>query len=366
MAHVNKQMISLFLSAECNLNCGYCYVPKGGNIAASHRRINVNFAKKAIEDYFNQTQNYYIRFFGAGEPTMAYAEMKAIYDYAYKLSNGRLKAELQTNGFFNNEVADWVEKNIDVLWISFDGLPELQDIQRPTIDMSNSSGRVLENIYRFANCTKMQFGVRVTVSNQNFYRQTEILKYLKSIGVKYVCGSPCYISTVNDSFSKPAILEFAEHFVKAYYYAQENDMFYQTHLMVNFDKETYAYCRACIPSPHVTTDGYVTCCDWALFGEQYLPGPLQQLVYGKYDSENDIIIYDKERINYIKKRNVEFLGENSCKGCTALRNCAGGCIGKTIVISNNIYTPSEEWCLATKYLFEHLPVNQGDFPCYHS
>jgi radical SAM protein with 4Fe4S-binding SPASM domain len=366
MGHFRKQMITLLTSAECGLNCEYCYVPKMKNIKNEHKKINVDFACIAIKDYFEQTNNYYIRFFGAGEPTVAFNEMKAIHKYASKLAGMDVKTELQTNGYFNDKVAHWIDEHCDIVWISFDGLPELNDKQRPTISGKSSSDVIIGNIKRFVKNINMQFGVRVTITNGNFEKQIEILEYLHSLGVKYVCGSPSYSSTANESILHPRILEFSEYFVDAYYYALKLGMFYQTHLIVNFDEIVTAYCRACAPSPHVTTDGYISCCDWALFGAEYLPGPLQKLFYGKYNYEQRIINYDEKRLKEIQNRCVETLEKGSCSGCSTLKHCAGGCICKTIVISDDLYTPSEEWCLATKFLFEKLPINQGLYPCFHS
>jgi radical SAM protein with 4Fe4S-binding SPASM domain len=212
----------------------------------------------------------------------------------------------------------------------------------------------------------MQLGVRVTITTNCFERQIEIIEYLHSIGVKYVCGSPSYSSTANEKVPVPMMLEFAEHFVDAYYHALELEMFYQTHLIVNFDEQVQSYCRACAPSPHVTTDGFISCCDWALLGPEYLPGPLEKLIYGKYERDIHKIIYDEDKIKEIQNRNITNLGKGACKDCVALQHCAGGCIGKTIVISNDLYTPSKEWCLAAKFLINKLPINRGRFPCFHS
>jgi radical SAM protein with 4Fe4S-binding SPASM domain len=365
MAHFRKQMITLLSSAICDLGCEYCYVPQM-NIKEEHKKIDVDFACVAINDYFQQTQNHYIRFFGAGEPTKAFAEMKAIKTYAYKLANGELKTELQTNGYFDDSTADWINMNVNIVWVSFDGLPELQNKQRPLLGGGNSSDVVISNIRKFASNDSIQFGVRVTITNDNFSRQIEIIDYLKSLGVKYICGSPSYSSSANESVSSPQMLEFSKHFAEAYYYAKEYGIFYQTHLMVNFDEEVDVYCRACLPSPHITTDGFVTCCDWALLGSEYLSGSLEKLIYGVYNPVTKSIEYNYERIRGIQRRCVSNLEQGACKDCVALRHCAGGCIGKTIVISNDLYTPSEEWCLATKYLFERLPVKQEKHLCFHS
>jgi radical SAM protein with 4Fe4S-binding SPASM domain len=192
-----------------------------------------------------------------------------------------------------------------------------------------------------------------------------MLDYFKKIGVRYVCAAPTYYSTVSPETRTPSLMKFCTHFVDAFYHALKNDMFYMTHLMVNFDEIVDNYCRACTPCPHLTTDGYVSCCDWASFGPKYLPGPLQDLIYGYFDKEAGEIVIDKEKVERIKRRNI-YQELNKCKNCIARHHCAGGCLGKMVAATGNIYDITDEWCEAVKYLFQKLPVNKGMFPIHHS
>ena len=82
MPHVNKEMISFFLTTKCNLRCRYCY-------NSQKRRDNpiqtldLDFAKAGIDYFFDNFQSRHIRFYGPGEPTQAFFLMKEIRDYAY-------------------------------------------------------------------------------------------------------------------------------------------------------------------------------------------------------------------------------------------------------------------------------------------
>jgi len=74
-----------------------------------------------------------IRFFAAGEPTVGFKRMTEIVEEGRKPVGDKLQVELQTNGFFNGTIADWVDQNVNILWISCDGPPTLQDVQRPAV-----------------------------------------------------------------------------------------------------------------------------------------------------------------------------------------------------------------------------------------
>lgn len=364
MGFWRKQQISFFLTSKCNLACYYCYIPKI-EVNPEHKFINVDFAREGLSDFFATSPSRIIRFFSAGEPTQAFAQMVEITEVAHQMAGSALRIELETNGYFDGEVADWIENNVDILWISCDGPPEIQDAQRPTCDNQPSSGIVLENVTRYAKCNRMQFGIRATVAEENLDKQTNLIEYFHSIGVKYVAASPTYHSKVNPQIKTPSLVDFAKHFVPAFFRAKELGMFYQTLLIVNFDEEVDIYCQACEPCPRLTTDGFVSCCDWASFGPRYLPGPLQECIYGHFDEQTGRIVYDQKKIERIRQRNVSYLEQNACKGCKALRHCAGGCVGKMMAETNSLYQATSEWCAAISYLFDKMPVNQGLFPYLH-
>ena len=353
------------MTSKCNLSCYYCYIPKL-KVDPGDEVIDINFAEAGLRDFFRVNPSRLIRFFSPGEPTEAFARMVDIWRLAQKIAGSELRTELETNGYFTGELAEWVENNVDILWISCDGPPEIQDKQRPTLDNQHSSDVVLENVRRYSRCGHMQFGVRATIADENLERQTELIEYFHSLGVKYVSASPTYHSKVNPTIETPSLAKFAKSFVPAFYRAIELGMFYQTLLMVNFDEEVNVYCQASIPTPRLTTDGYVSSCDWAAFGSRkYLDNKLQELIYGYYDKRKCRIVYDLKKIERIRLRNTSYLGQSVCKGCKALQHCAGGCVGKMMSETDDLYQPTKDWCAAVGYLLERLPVNQGLFPYLH-
>lgn len=358
MGFWRKQQISFFLTTKCNLACYYCYIPKM-KINPEDQLIDINFARAGLRDFFATNPSRTIRFFSAGEPAMAFTQIIGIAKLARQIVGPALRIELETNGYFSREVADWIENNVDILWISCDGPPEIQDSQRPTCNNQPSSGVVLENVRRYAKCSNMQFGVRATIGAENLDQQTKLIEYFHSLGVKYVAASPTYHSKVNPRIKTPSLVEFAKHFVPAFYRARELGMFYQTLLIVNFDEEVDIYCQACKPCPRLTIDGFVSCCDWACFGPKYLPGSLQECVYGYFDKTTGRIIYNQAKIKRIQQRNISYLGQNNCRGCKALRHCAGGCVGKMMAETNELYKTTDDWCAVLLYLFDKLPVNGG-------
>ncbi len=369
MGHWRKQMISFFVTSRCNLACTYCYMPKlDERVDPSDKVIDVRFAQKGMEDFFAWSTSRRIRFFSAGEPTMEFEILREIYAAALSLAGDELEVEIQTNGYFGDEVAQWIAQHCDTIWISIDGCPAVQDVQRPTIDGHGSARLVLSNLCWLLGEAKGTVGVRATVLPSGFHKQKDMIDYWHSLGVRYVCGAPSYNSDVNEAIERPRLIDFARHFAEAHRHAAELGIFYQTHLMVNFDEAVPAYCRSCTtpPCPHLTTDGYVSCCDWASFGARYLPGPLQQCIYGKWDNRKGEIVYWPDRQERIEDRSTTKLANSACKGCSIVEHCAGGCIGKVMANSGDLHRIDPNWCAAVKYLAEEVGTVNRLFPIYHS
>lgn len=368
MAHVRKQMISFFMTTKCNLNCVYCYTPKYKDIKKEHQSIDVKFAKKGIDDFFRDNASRYIRFYGIGEPTLEFDKMKEIRDYAYSKAGDTLFVELQTNGCFSEKVRDWIAENVNVLWVSCDGMPEIQDRLRPFVNGRGTSDIVAENISYLCQNSSVQVGIRATLTADMIKRQTELIDYMMSLGVRYINVLPAFAPEEgsNSKIFSWEPLDFAENFYKAHLYAKSKGIWYNTMCIVNFDEPTRHACRSCTPCPHITTDGYVSCCDFTQLGYEYISSPLSQLIYGKYDEEADLIIYDEEAVHRIRSRCAENLSKSTCKDCKYVYNCAGGCMGQVVNETGDIMGKCEDNCKIVQYLGERMEMNKGLHPAFHS
>ena len=133
LSHYKKEMLSIFLTTECNLNCDYCFTNKYSD-NHKNQTIDLEFVKKGIDEYFSTEFIRHVRFFGAGEPTVKLDLMKKIRAYSIEKGGETVTFEIQTNGAFNDSTARWLSQNIDIIWISCDGTPEMQDLHRLCLD----------------------------------------------------------------------------------------------------------------------------------------------------------------------------------------------------------------------------------------
>jgi radical SAM protein with 4Fe4S-binding SPASM domain len=349
MAHIRKDMISFFLTTRCNLNCRYCYTNKTKH---KHQTLALDFAKVGIDDYFRENTSRHIRFFGAGEPTVELKLMKAIRDYAAQTAGSQLVVETQTNGVFRMPTTEWLAENLDIIWVSSDGLPETQDFYRRALTGKPTSRIVEKNVRFLTTHGRGMVGIRATITSRNVLSQREMLKYFGDLGVRAVWSDPVFPAIgKNEAYDSPDLMEYAREFVIAEEFARNNKIFYGSILTCNFDENTTQHCRACLPVPHLTTDGYVSACDMALFGEDR--GPMSVFIYGRWMKGDNKIEYDQAKIRILRSRSIENIA--ACHNCEVRYRCGGYCLGEVVNETGSLFGRKNYVCDAIQYLWWNLP-----------
>lgn len=369
MGHARKQLISIYVVAKCNLRCRYCALSAGDmEVLPKYQVIDMGFVKRGITDFFRDYPSRGVRFYGAGEPTMEMPIIIQTVEFVNSLNENNTYFELQTNGFFSQTSAEWIEKNLNFIWISFDGLPEFQNRNRPLINGRDSADVVVRNIDYFGKSDKIEIGVRVTLTPDMIDHQKEIIKYLDSMSIKYISVERAFTSVNQSRYIAEKVdpVYFAQKYLEAFEYAKTKNIFYNHFNMVNFDEKVRFFCRSCVPYPHLTTDGFVSACDMAQYGrEEYLHYSIPELIYGQYIKEEDRIIYDEDKIFRIRQKNADYMSQTECKDCPIVYNCAGGCLGQSFNETGKIRGKTDWDCIVTKYLASRMPLNEGLYPVLH-
>jgi uncharacterized protein len=142
--------------------------------------LSFEIAKAGINFFFSGNVSRHIRFYGPGEPTQEIELMKRIVDYAGSIAGDKLVVELQTNGVFAHRDRDWLLNSINIMWISFDGEPDIHDAQRHFPDGSSTSPYIEKNIQWLMTQKRNQnfmVGARVTITDKNIERQKSMVDY---------------------------------------------------------------------------------------------------------------------------------------------------------------------------------------------
>ena len=372
MPHCNKRMISFFLTTKCNLCCRYCYNAKERNVIPE-QTLPIKIAKAGIDWYFSANESRHIRFYGPGEPTQEFGELIEITEYAKNHPNrGKdVTAEIQTNGIFLSDVRDWILDNINIVWMSFDGMPDVQNYYRPLnpkyTDLfgGKTSADVLESNVRWLIENKRErnimVGARVTITNTNATKQREMVDYFLSLGIHYVWTNPLFYSVgripVRFDIQKQQAYHFdmdayLTNYLDAYYYAKDKGVFWGSFLTINFDGESEYHCRCCTPlnAPHLTPDGYISACDMVVLGSE--PYHMSPFIVGKWDSITQSFDIDYEKVTALNERKSTSIAH--CKHCPAKLHCGGYCLGETVNETGKLDGQNLIKCAAVRYLYTQL------------
>lgn len=372
MPHCNKKMLSFFLTTKCNLCCRYCYNAKERN-AIEEQTIPLDVAFAAVDWYFETNESRHIRFYGPGEPTQEFEKMKQITEYAKNHPNGgnRVTVEIQTNGVFTEEIRNWVLENMNIVWMSFDGMKDVQNYNRPlnpkynSVFNGKSSADVLEENVRWLNAKKgernLMVGARVTITDKNITKQREMVEYFYNLGIRYVWTNPLFYSVGkipvcedevkrnNYSFDMDA---YIDNYLDAYHYAKSKGLFWGSFLTINFDGESAYHCRCCTPqnAPHITPDGYVSACDMVLSGQHAYH--MDVFVVGKWDEKTRTFLWDNEKIKNLNNRKSTSIPH--CLKCPAQLHCGGYCLGECLNETGLLTGEITSRCSAIRKLFSAI------------
>lgn len=354
MAHYNKKFLTCLMTTTCNMRCKYCIT---SSMDRQNMNIDTEFVRVAMDDYFERTRNFKVRFYSVGEPTQNIEGIKEVHGIARELGGSGVYFEMLTNGCFDDGVADWIGDNIHRVWVSYDGPRDVCDQIRVTPDDKPGTEKILQAVDKLKDKTSV--GIGLTVSKLNLYRQVEVIEEIHDMGMDCVISKAVLDpvgSKVDDIYSVD-IMDYAGEFIKAWRRGREIGVHYTNDLVFNFDGHSSYYCRACDPTPHLTPDGYVSSCDRAFSGDT----PIQDLIYGKWDAASGSIEYYPEKIERLRSRRVENMED--CRDCEIRNQCCGHCLGTTHQWTGDIFKPIKEYCPAIKYLYSEMSkdMEPGEF-----
>jgi len=323
--------LALFLTSECNLRCVYCYANSG----ETQKTLDFEFAKAAMDSIREKSEHLKIIFHGGGEPTLKFKLMKETLEYANEIGFNTLTA-LQTNGVFSNEVRDWIVKNIDVISISCDGPPSIQDVQRPLKNGGKSSPILEKNIRHFIKNSK-NVQLLATISKFSVSKQADILDYFYRLGIKKAKFAPIFqmgrclscpvpysatpnlkslITTSLKSMDLAAAYNINLTFPILFTTPTNNGKLDELTAQGNFMK----HCGKSGKATLLTPDNFVSSCYYAPSADS----DRKELLFGYFDKKNKKMIIDNKKLNSLRVRSAK--NAAACQNCFMKSNCEGSCI----------------------------------------
>lgn len=343
--------VTLFPSNGCNLRCRYCYA------AAEEVKetMNVEVGKAAIDFVAanaekNGQPGFSLGFHGNGEPFTASKKVAELCRYAQAVAQEKdlaLTTSVATNGVMNADQQDFLLANFSNANISFDGLPELQDRQRPFADGSGSSAQVDETLRRL-DASGREYGIRSTLTAQTVDRLPDIVDYVKEHypNCKQLHIEPAWESGRCVDTGEQTPLEDA--FIAAFIEGTRrigNDGMSLVFSGARQDLVANSFCAVNSGGFTITVDGKVTACyEVCTEGDERH----RRYYYGEYDPGQKTFVFDEEKMAELSRLKVENMPY--CNDCFCRWHCAGDCVAKVLGLKDPADHAGSPRCKITRAL----------------
>lgn len=347
--HWNKKSVvkalCLHIAHDCNLRCKYCFADTG-EFHGKRSMMSAEVGKKAIDFVIANSgsrKNIEIDYFG-GEPLMNFGVVKEITEYAKEqgeIHGKNFRFTITTNGILlNDEVKEYVNKNMSNVVLSLDGRKETNDRMRYRVDGSGSYNSIVPKFIDLAESRNQDnYYVRGTFTSQNLHFSEDVL-HMADLGFKQTSVEPVVAPETEDyALTKEHIpVVFAEYEKLAEEYVKrrkEGKAFNFFHFMVDLDQgpcviKRLSGCGSGHEYLAVTPDGDIYPCHQFVGNEDFKMGTV-------FDGSLDEDI----RLNF-EKSNV--YTKEKCRDCFAKFYCSGGCPANAYNFNKDINKPYDLAC----------------------
>lgn len=320
----NELTLVLSLTERCNCRCRYCFLD--ANIIGKVMTIELlrDSIDKAVELANGRTIN--LSAFG-GEPGTEEKLLIEMVNYSKKIKNQKFKYSITTNGIFNENVLRLLMNNKFNISFSMDGIPDVQNFQRPLANGGNSYEVVEKNLMVLAN-NKIDLKVRCTVTEFSVSKMTKTVEWLSKLGIKKIHFEPVTPGgrgcNENALLQPPTAKSFSENLVKSIKLGSKLGVDIICFPYMNMMIAPIIFCDGNINNRLVVSpEGILSTCVEVQKKEHEL---FSYLGLGEYNFNDR-----KFNINYNErrgaKRGCEALRESKkvCKVCPLKFFCGGGC-----------------------------------------
>ena len=329
--------LCLHIAHDCNLACRYCFAEEG-EYHGRRAIMSYEVGKKALDflvaNSGNRT-NLEVDFFG-GEPLMNWEVVKQLVAYGRSMEeehHKKFRFTITTNGvLLNDEILEFVNKEMGNMVLSIDGRKEVHDRMRPHRGGQGSYDEIVPKFKKAAESRgQMNYYVRGTYTHYNTDFAKDVL-HLADLGFKQISVEPVVAPETEDYAIReedlPQLLaqydELAEEMIKR---RKEGNGFNFFHFMIDLEggpcvAKRLSGCGSGTEYLAVTPWGDLYPCHQFVGNEDFLMGNVDEGVL-----RTDIRDEFKQCNVYAKEK---------CKDCFAKFYCSGGCAANSYNFTGNV------------------------------
>ncbi len=204
--------LCLHVAHDCNLACKYCFAEEG-EYHGRRALMSLETGKKALDFLVANSGNRInleVDFFG-GEPLMNWQVVKELVAYGRSLEEPfrkKFRFTLTTNGvLLNDEVMEFVNKEMSNVVLSIDGRKEVNDRMRPHRGGQGSYDEIVPKFQKLAKSRgQKDYYVRGTFTRNNL-DFSEDVAHLADLGFEQISVEPVVTGPSDDYALKEEDLE---------------------------------------------------------------------------------------------------------------------------------------------------------------
>ncbi|GCA65962.1 thioether cross-link-forming SCIFF peptide maturase [Mediterraneibacter butyricigenes] len=322
--------LCLHIAHDCNLACKYCFAEEG-EYHGRRALMSYEVGKKALDFLIANSgsrHNLEVDFFG-GEPLMNWQVVKDLVAYGReqeKIHDKHFRFTVTTNGvLLNDEIQEFVNKEMDNVVLSLDGRKEINDQMRPFRNGKGSYDLIVPKFQKLAESRHQEkYYIRGTFTRNNLDFSEDILHFA-SLGFKQISIEPV-VGEETDPYAiqkedLPKIFEEYDKLARIIVERQrEGKGFNFFHFMIDLEggpcvSKRLSGCGSGTEYLAVTPWGDLYPCHQFVGDEDFLMGNVDEGILHPEiaDEFRGLSVYSKE----------------DCRHCFARFYCSGGCMANS-------------------------------------
>ena len=337
--------LCLHIAHDCNLACRYCFAEEG-EYHGRRALMSYEVGKKALDFLIansGKRRNLEVDFFG-GEPLMNWQVVKDLVAYGReqeKIHDKHFRFTVTTNGvLLNDEIQEFVNKEMDNVVLSLDGRKEVNDKMRPFRNGKGSYDLIVPKFQKLAESRNQEkYYIRGTFTRNNLDFSNDVLHFadlgFEQISIEPVVGEDTDPYAIRKE-DLPKICEEYDKLAKIMVERERSGRgFTFFHFMIDLEGGPCVSKRlsGCVSGTQylaLTPRGDLYPCHQFVGQEEFLMGNVDEGITHTEiaDEFRGCSVYSKE----------------SCKNCFARFYCSGGCMANSYKFNHSINDTYEVSC----------------------
>jgi uncharacterized protein len=331
--------VVLLLTNRCNLRCTYCYADAGCRPAAD---MPLELATRAVgigAENARRTghESFELIFHGGGEPTVHWDVFKASVERA-ESSGLQCSISMSSNGMWSARQRRFILEHFKGVSLSFDGMREVQDAQRPTAGGGSSFATVMKTI-REMDRKGFAYNIRMTACPLRLEELPESVRFIFSeTGCRSVQIEPAF-GEGREGWRNPDE-ETADRFIAALIESLDVAEEYQRDLLYSGARPWLTLCGFC----SAAEEALVVRADGSLVACYEITDPRHELAdyftVGRIgDDGPEIFEQARSRLTRMREERLAL-----CEECFCIWHCGGDCSSRTFTADGGGHLRFEQRC----------------------